>query len=64
VYQPTSSEFIARHQLGNASTVLQSLRSLIDKELVYRELNENGETYYGIYDILLGQWLLQKDPRQ
>jgi hypothetical protein len=64
VYQPTSSEFVTRHQLGNASTVLQSLRSLIDKELVYRELNENGETYCGIYDILLGQWLLQKDPRQ
>jgi len=64
VFQPTSSAFISRHQLGNASTVLQSLRSLIDKELVYRELNENGETYYGIYDILLGQWLLQRDPRQ
>jgi AAA+ ATPase superfamily predicted ATPase len=64
VFQPTSSAFIARHQLGNASTVLQSLRSLIDKELVYRELDENGETYYGIYDILFGQWVLQKDPRQ
>lgn len=64
VYQPSSSDFIGRHQLGNSSTVLQSLRSLIKKELVYRERDENGETYYGIYDILLGQWLLQKDPRQ
>jgi uncharacterized protein len=64
VYQPTSSEFIGNHRLGNASTVLQSLRSLIKKELVYRELDENGEAYYGIYDILLGQWLLQTDPRQ
>jgi uncharacterized protein len=63
VYQPTSSDFIGRHQLGNASTVLQSLRSLIKKELVYRELDENGEPYYGIYDILLGQWLLQAEPR-
>jgi hypothetical protein len=36
---------------------------LIIKELVYRELDENGESYYGIYDILLGQWLLQTDPR-
>jgi len=64
VYQPTSSEFIGRHQLGNASTVLQSLRSLIKKELVYRGPDENGEPYYGIYDILLGQWLLQTDPRK
>ncbi len=63
VYQPSSSEFVGRHHLGNSSTVLQSLKSLIKKELVYRELDENGETYYGIYDILLGQWLLQTDPR-
>lgn len=63
VYQPSSSDFIRRHLLGNSSTVLQSLKSLIKKELVYRELDENGETYYGIYDILLGQWLLQRDPR-
>jgi predicted transcriptional regulator len=63
VYQPSSSEFINRHHLGNSSTVIQSLKSLIKKVLVYRELDENGETYYGIYDILLGQWLLQTDPR-
>jgi AAA+ ATPase superfamily predicted ATPase len=64
VYQPSSSDFIGRHQLGNSSTVLMSLKSLIKKELVYRELDENGESYYGIYDILLGQWLQQRDPRQ
>ncbi len=63
VYQPSSSDFIGRHQLGNSSTVLLSLKALIKKELVYRELDENGESYYGIYDILLGQWLLQRDPR-
>jgi hypothetical protein len=35
---------------------------MLKKELFYRELGENSETYYGIYDILPGQWLLQTDP--
>ncbi len=57
VYQPTSSDFTARHSLGNPATVLRSLNSLLRMELIYRENDADGNSYYGIYDILFGQWI-------
>ncbi len=56
VYQPTSTEFITGHQLGNSATVLRSLHSLLKMELVYRESDPDGTPYYGIYDVLFGRW--------
>ncbi|MFN2379607.1 MAG: ATP-binding protein, partial [Bacteroidales bacterium] len=56
VYQPTASDFIARHQLGSPATVLRSLKSLQQKELVYRETDQVGKSYYSIYDILFARW--------
>jgi len=57
VYQPTSSDFTSRHALGNPSTVLRSLQSLQKMELVYRESEGEGRSYYGIYDVLFGRWV-------
>ncbi len=57
VYQPTSSEFIMKYLLGNASTVNRSLKSLEKMELVYRENDEKGKGYYGIYDVLFKRWV-------
>ncbi len=57
VLQPTSSEFISRHQLGNPATVLRSLKSLQKMELVYREIDPNGDRIYGIYDVLFKRWI-------
>ena len=57
VYQPTSVEFISRHTLGNASTVMRSLKSLQKMELVHRETDHNGKSYYGISDLLFRRWI-------
>lgn len=57
VYQPTSYDFTTRHSLGNPATVLRSLQSLQRMELVYRENDTDGNSYYGIYDILFRRWI-------
>ena len=57
VYQPTSSKFTSRYSLGNPATVLRSLDSLLRKELIYRENDPDGNSYYGIYDVLFARWV-------
>ena len=56
VYHPTSSDFIARYHLGSSATVLRSLNSLLRKEMIYRENDSDGNSYYGIYDVLFSRW--------
>ncbi len=58
VPHPTSADFISRHSLGNPATVLRSLKSLRKMELVYRETEAGGESYYGIYDVLFRRWIV------
>lgn len=57
VPHPTSADFISRHSLGNPATVLRSLKSLQKMELVYRETDAEGQSYYGIYDVLFRRWI-------
>ncbi len=57
VKQPTSADFISRHRLGNPATVLRSLKSLQKMELIYRESDEAGIPFYGIYDVLFRRWM-------
>lgn len=57
VKAPTSNEFITGHQLGTSATVLRSLKTLEKKELVFRELDQDGKAYYGVYDILFRRWI-------
>ena len=57
VYQPTSSDFIAKHSLGNPATVLRSLNSLLKMELIYKERDSEGNSYYGVYDVFFGKWI-------
>jgi len=47
-----SNKFISKHNLKAASSVNTALKTLIDKELVYK----NEETYT-VYDRFFGQWL-------
>lgn len=56
VVAPTSKDFIGRHNLGSPSTVLRSLNSLIDKEMIYRGFNSAGAVYYSVYDVLFQRW--------
>ncbi|MBN1388954.1 MAG: ATP-binding protein [Bacteroidales bacterium] len=60
VFQPTSYDFISEHSLGNPATVLRSLKSLMGKEMIYREKDAEGNSYYGIYDVLFGRWVGRK----
>ncbi len=57
VFQPSSADFISRHMLGNGATVMRSLKSLQKMEMVHRETNQDGETFYGIYDVLFRRWI-------
>ena len=44
VYQPTSSGFITKYKLGNASTVRRSLTSLQKMELILHESDPDGKS--------------------
>lgn len=57
VRMPTSRDFLSRHGLGTSATVLQSLKTLQKKELVFRDLDREGNPYYGVYDVLFNRWI-------
>ena len=52
---PTSGKFLARHQLGAASTVSQALESLTGKEFIQ---NESGRFF--LQDKFFAQWIRSK----
>jgi len=52
VSEPTASAFISKYNLGAASTVSSSLKSLIDKELLFEN---NG--FFLVYDRFFSLWL-------
>ena len=52
VKAPQSGAFIARHGLRAASSVKASLKTLVEKELIYP-----GPDGYVVYDRLLAEWL-------
>lgn len=56
VYMPTSNKFITDHQLGTSATVLRSLKTLLDDELIFSGFDALGVQYYSVYDILFMQW--------
>ena len=57
VYHPTSSDFMARHYLGSSATVLRSINSLLRMELIYKENDADGNSFYGVYDVLFARWI-------
>ena len=52
VAQPTAGKFIKEHKLSGASSVKAALKTLEDKELVYRKPED-----YIIYDRFMDLWL-------
>lgn len=58
VFSPTSKDFINKHTLGSPATVLRSLKSLLDKEIIYMSYNLEGIKQYAVYDLLLKKWLI------
>jgi uncharacterized protein len=57
LYSPTSQVFISKNNLGSSASVLRSLDSLIEKEMVYFDYSKEGEKYYKVYDLLLKRWM-------
>ncbi len=56
VFMPTSKKFINDYQLSTSATVLRSLKSLLDYELIYYEFNTEGKKYYSVYDVFFQRW--------
>ena len=48
----TSKEFIANYKLGTPSSVHTAVKSLLNKEMIYKEQDD-----YFIYDVFLERWL-------
>jgi uncharacterized protein len=51
---PTSSKFLKKYNLGSASTVNRSIKSLLNKEMIF----QTSEGYL-VYDVFLSRWLEQ-----
>ncbi len=60
----TSKDFIQDHKLGSPSTVRRSLSSLLSKELIYKDLDKDGKTYYSVYDVLFQNWIQNQYHRK
>lgn len=56
VYQPTAKDFLAKYHLGTSATVLRSLKTLSDYELVIKEFDPSGVSYHSVYDVFLQRW--------
>ena len=52
VSSPNSSDFIKRYEFTQASSVNAALKSLSDKEMIYKEYGN-----YKVYDVFLSKWL-------
>jgi len=48
----TSKEFITNYKLGTPSSVHTAVKSLLNKEMIYKEQDD-----YFIYDVFLERWL-------
>jgi AAA+ ATPase superfamily predicted ATPase len=56
IFTPTSKKFISTYQLSTSATVLRSLKTLQDYELIYYEFDTKGKKYYSVYDVFFQRW--------
>ncbi len=56
VYQPTAGYFLNKYQLGTSATVLRSLKTLTDYELIIKYFDATGTLNYCVYDVFLQRW--------
>jgi len=59
VEQPYSVQFLNKHNLGTSAMVKRSLESLIQKEMIYRNVSVE-RPYYEVYDKFLMRWLQRR----
>lgn len=58
LYQPGARSFLQQYQLGTPSNTKRSIESLMEKEMIYQDRDEQGD-YYQVYDCFLARWLQQ-----
>ena len=56
-YTITSKDFISEYNLGSPATVLRSLHSLVQKELLYKDYDNSGNSFHAVYDVLFRRWI-------
>lgn len=60
IYTPTSRNFIHTYNLGTPATVKRSLESLLGKEMIFRQFDPKGRSFYQVYDVFLSRWMEYK----
>jgi len=58
VFKPTGKEFLGQNGLLNSASVLRSLQSLMKYELIFRDFDPEGRSFYSIYDMFFQKWCL------
>lgn len=56
VYQPTSQAFITSNKLASSATILKSIAALLKIGIVFKDYEEDGKPFYGVYDIYMRRW--------
>jgi hypothetical protein len=59
IEHPYNQDFIYKYKLGNASGVKRALDALIEKEMIYHDINRE-KPVYEVYDKFLMRWLQHK----
>lgn len=54
--KPTASDFLAKYNLGSASSAMRMLNALIEKEMILTETTIDG-TVYRVYNVFLSRWM-------
>jgi AAA+ ATPase superfamily predicted ATPase len=57
VYSVTTGDFLRTNKLNSSATAIKTLRTLINKEMVYEEYDKNGKRYYSVYDLFFKRWI-------
>lgn len=60
VYNITAGDFIKKHNLSSSSGVIRAVNSLLKSEMIYYDLDENGNKFYSVYDVFFQQWVAEK----
>jgi len=60
VYQPTGTEFMSRYKLTNSATIIQTLKALQQYELIYKDFDKDGRSFYSVYDVFFQKWCGEK----
>lgn len=48
---------IGKNNLGSSPTVFKLLDVLNEKEMIFREIDSEGNTYYEVYDVFFERWI-------